>query len=290
MLKSILRVLYKNSYIIRNKRIRHKDLFKNYLIQTYGNPTELTIEHKDKIFTFMQSEIDEENYILYSTDEFECVVILINKSDKVAEIHGIDNYETCVSTTLSNISVGSILLLNTINMLIKYKNKLNINKIMLVDNSLTKCNKINIEFSTMMILLTGHTWYGKYGFRPIDSFSYELDTINNNKYNNNINIMNTITITQANLLYYIKLTNKESLINDVTNLLNSNPDYLLSSFVASFLNNFDETLSFLQKKIRLLWKTTFPNETCKYFNMFYKELFYSIGLTNFRGQSFGLEL
>lgn len=270
MLKSILRVLYKNSYIIRNKRIRHKDLFKNYLIQTYGNPTELTIEHKDKIFTFMQSEIDEDNYILYSTDEFECIVILINKSDKVAEIHGIDNYRTCVNITLSNQSVGSILLINTISMLIKYKNKLNIDKIMLVDNSLTKCNKYNIELSSMMILLTGHTWYGKYGFKPIDSATYELDTFNNIKYNNNIDIMKTITITQANLLHYIKLTNKESLINDVTNLLNSNPDYLLSSFIASFLNNFDKT--------------------CKYFNMFYKDLFYGIGLTNFRGQSFGLIL
>lgn len=42
-----------------------------------------------------------------------------------------------------------------------------------------KCNKYNIEFSTMMILLNGHTWYGSYGFRPIDSSTYELDKIKN---------------------------------------------------------------------------------------------------------------
>ena len=271
MLKSILQVLYKNSHIIRNNKISHKKLFINYINQKgSGNPKELQIEYKDNIIKFEKSEIDEDNYVLYSTDELDCVSILINKTDKIAEIHGIGNYETCVNTTLSNKSVGSILLKVTIKILKKYKNKFNINKIILVDNSMKKCNKYNIEFSTMMILLNGHTWYGSYGFRPIDSSTYELDKIKNDKYNKNINIISTITIEQANILKYISLTKKKLLINDVKELLSTNPNYLLSDYLKSLLHNYDNT--------------------CKYFNMFYKELFNDIGLTNFRGQPFGLEL
>ena len=272
MLKKILLLLYKNSHIIRNNKIGLKQLFRNYTEQQGGNdnPEKLEIEYKNNIFTFEKSVIDDDNYVLYSTDELNCVSIIINKLDKVAEIHGIGNYKTCVTASLSNKSIGSILLKVTIKMLKKYKSIFNIDKIILVDNSLKQCKRYNIEFSTMMILLDGNTWYGKYGFRPIDSVTYELDTIKNNKYNKNINIMSTITIKQANLLHYIKLTNKEELINYVIKLLEIKQDYLLSDYIKSFLNNYDLT--------------------CKYFYMFYKELFESIGLTNFRGQPFGLHL
>lgn len=275
MLKIILQLLYKNSHIIRNNNLGVKKIFNNYINQQGGNnnPEKLEIEHKNKIYIFEKSLIDDDNYILYSLDDLECVSILINKPNKVAEIHGIGNYKSCVSTTLTNTNIGSILLKITIKMLKKYKKIFNIKKIILTDNSLKKCNKYNIEFSSMMILLNGHTWLnksGKYGFRPIDSATYKFDKIKNNKYDNNIKIISTITIKQANLLQFIKLTNKEKLINNVKQLLEKKPDYLLSEYIKSLLANFDIT--------------------CKYFNMFYKELFDSIGLTNFRGQTFGLEI
>jgi hypothetical protein len=270
MIKNILKVLYKNSHIIRNKNIRHKDLFKNYLHQNGGNLENLTIEYKNNNYIFEKSQIDDENYILYSNDELECVSILINKLDKIAEIHGIGNYKTCVNTTLSNQSIGSLLLKITIKMLKKYKDTFDINKIVLVDNSVKRCNKINIEFSSMMILLSGNTWYGKYGFRPIDNLTYKLDKINNMKYNNNVSIMETITISQANILKYIELTNKKSIIDDIKRLIDKYPNYLLIDFIKTFLNDYDKT--------------------CKYFNLFYKELFNDIGLTNFKGNVFGLDI
>lgn len=273
MLKKILMVLYKNSYIIRNKRIRHKDLFINYLKQQGGsieNLSKLTIKYNDHKYIFEKSEIDNDNYILYAIDGLECVSVIINFSDKTAEIHGIGNYETCVNTTTSNQHVGSTLLKITIKMLKKYKDKLNINKIILVDNSMKKCNKVNIELSMMLTLLNGNTWYGKYGFRPFNGSTYELDRIKNSKYENNIKIMDSITISKANIIKYIKLTNKKSLINDVENLVKSNPNYLLTDFTKSFLTNYDST--------------------CKYFNLFYRELFDGIGLYDFHGQVFGLDI
>ena len=97
------------------------------------------------------------------------------------------------------------------------------------------------------------TWYGRYCFRPVDISTYELDKISNIKYNNNINIMKTITIYQANIIKYIKLTNKKSIISNVENLVKNNPDYLLTDFIKSFLLEYDLT--------------------CKYYNLFYRELF-----------------
>ena len=57
----------------------------------------------------------------------------------------------------------------------------------------------------MLILLSGDTWYGKYGFRPYKD-NYDI-----NRYEKNIEIMNNITISDANILKYIKLTKKEDI-------------------------------------------------------------------------------
>ena len=80
------------------------------------NLPKLIVKYNDHKYIFEKSEIDPDNYILYSLDGLECVSILINISDKTAEIHGIGNYETCVNTTLSNQHVGSTLLKITIKM------------------------------------------------------------------------------------------------------------------------------------------------------------------------------
>jgi len=291
MLKTVLKLLYKNSYIIRNKNIGMKNLFKNYLnqsdttlLQKGGSQNinlidKLKFIYNDIEYIFFKSDIDEDHYVLYSTDEYECVSILIDRKNKLAEIHGIGNYKTCVITTDSNTSVGTILLNITIKILKKYKDKLGINKIILTDNSIKNCtdtniknctNNINIELSTMLILIYGETWYGKYGFRPYDILLSKLDEINNNKYNKNIQIMKNITITDANILKYIKLTNKKSIIEDVEYLLKKYPNYLLSDFIKSFLKKYDKS--------------------CKYFNLFYKQLFDSIKLTSFYKGLFGLKI
>jgi len=68
----------------------------------------------------------------------------------------IGNYESCLVDT--NVNVGSTLLKITIKMLKKYKDRFNIDKIILTDNSIKKCGNKNIILSTMLILLTGNNW------------------------------------------------------------------------------------------------------------------------------------
>jgi hypothetical protein len=118
----------------------------------------------------------------------------------------------------------------------------------------------------MLTLLTGHTWYGKYGFRPFNNDNYNIVSLEN--YNKNIEIINSITIKEANILKYIELTKKNQIIEDVKKLLETNPDMLLKDFLNLFLKDYDKS--------------------CKYFSIFYEKLYIDIGLYSFHQNTFGL--
>ena len=266
MFKNILLSIYKNSNILHYpKRFTMKKITDIYnKNQSGGGDRELNITYKDHIYKFQESQIDDNHFILYTLDdtELECISILIDIESQQAELHGISNYESCLRFT--NTKVGSTLLKITLKMLKKYKNKLGIKFIILTDNSIKKCNNHDIKLSNMLILLSGHTWYGKYGFRP---YKYNYDI---NRYEKNIEIMNNITISDANILKYIKLTKNNDLIKSTKRLLKEQPEFLLKKYLSNLL--------------------FYYNETCNYFYLFYNELFNDIGLYNFHKYVFILEL
>ena len=167
-------------------------------------------------------------------------------------------------------------------MLKKYHKKLNIRHITLTDNSLKFCNSIkkSIKLSLMLTLLTGHTWYGKYGFRPFNTETYNYDKISLESYNENTEIINSITIEKANILKYIELTEKKQIIEDVKKLLETNPKMLLKDFLSFFLKEYQPHL----RRHGPLGR----DKTCKYFNDFYEILYKDIGLVNFYHYPFGL--
>ena len=67
---------------------------------------------------------------------------------------------------------------------------------------------------------------------------------------------------------YIEMTKKDRLIKDVKKLLLVEPNMLVTNFLYQFLKDYDKT--------------------CKYFSMFYEELFKDLGLTDFYRQSFAI--
>jgi hypothetical protein len=265
MFKNILLSIYKNSNILHYpKQFSIKKITDIYnKNQSGGGERVLNITYKDHIYKFQESQIDDNHFILYSLDDsdLECVSILIDTETQQAELHGISNYESCLRFT--NTNVGSLLLKITLKMLKKYKDRLGIKFITLTDNSIKKCNNFDIELSSMLILFNGHTWYSKYGFRPNNNFY-------NNKYEKNIDIINNITITDANIIKYIKLTKNNNLIKSTKRLLKEQPNFLLKTYLYNFLSKYDKT--------------------CEYFYLFYLDLFHNIGLYNFRGHQFILEL
>ena len=103
-------ILYRKSDIlsrhIKNKITRNKY---NLLFQQFGGTgKKLTVTYNDYKYTYEQV-MDDDYYILFSKDgKEECVMIVISKKEKTAEIHGIGNYRSCLMDT--NESVGSTLL------------------------------------------------------------------------------------------------------------------------------------------------------------------------------------
>ena len=146
MNNNIIRLIHNNSLMLFDDNIQHKYLYN----KLYGGCKRiLTIEYKEHKYEFIESKIDDNFFVLYSQDknEYDCVTVLISTKENSAEIIGISGLEKkCIKSVKNDVNekVGSTLLIITIKMLKKYKNKLNINKIILKDNSVKKCNKVNI--------------------------------------------------------------------------------------------------------------------------------------------------
>ena len=267
LLYNIKKKIYKNSQLIRDKQISIKKFLNKKKKMQFGGTEDLIIIYKKYEYKYIKA-LDDNYYILYSKDDIDCVTIIIFPEDENAEIHGIGNYKSCIED--SNKSVGSTLLKITIKMLKKYKDKFKINKIILTDNSLKKCGKVNIKLAHMLFLLNGNTWYGKYDFRPIDNATYEYNEILNEQYNNNQSIIENINIKEANIIKYIKLTKNKGLISATNQIIEKEPNMLLKIFLQNILKEFDKT--------------------CELFYLFYERLYVDIGLINFHRLLFGLTI
>ena len=263
----IKKVIYKNSQLLRDNRTSIKNFFNREKLYSLTGGSDLIITYKDLEYKYTQIN-DEDYYILYSKDDFDCASVIIDRENKVGEIHGIGNFKSCLSET--NTKVGSTLLKITIKMLKKYKDEFGINKIVLTDNSIKKCGRKDIILAHMLMLLNGNTWYGSYGFRPIYINNYDYNKILIKKYNDNQLIINKITIKEANILKYIKMTKNDEIMKAVEKIYEKNEDMLLKIFLQKFLKEFDST--------------------CYYFYKFYEQLYNDIGLENFYKLFFGLNI
>jgi hypothetical protein len=251
--------IWRNSFMIRE----NKTQLRCFITDQRGGGTSKTfkIKYHNKEYEFQQT-MDENYYILYSIDEFDCVSVVIDKERRLAEIHGIGNYKLCLQE--SNVNVGSTLLKITLKMLQKFKDKLNINKISLTDNSIKKCNNKDIILSTMLILLTGDTWYGKYGFRPVDTLSIKM-------YENNKKIMNTITLKDIDLIKYLKMTKlNKKVIEKFKIFIENHQSLLVKDYLTIFIKEYDKT--------------------CHYFYDFYVTLFNDLRLYKFYRETFSLSI
>jgi hypothetical protein len=122
----IKKVIYKNSQLLRDNRTSIKNFFNREKLYKHSNLYSLT-GGSDLIITYKYTQInDEDYYILYSKDDFDCASVIIDRENKVGEIHGIGNFKSCLSETYTK--VGSILLNITIKMLKNIKTNLELIK------------------------------------------------------------------------------------------------------------------------------------------------------------------
>ncbi len=281
--KNLATVLFKNSDLLKAHRVK----FNNFALGLYeqsgasfalqkpqggitGGSKNLTVEFNGSQYKFKENSIDPDHWFLTSNEGDDCVFVIIDKTSGVAEIHGIGNYKSCIIDT--NQSVGSTLLKITLKMLRKYKEKLGIKLIILTDNSVKRCHNVNIKLPNMMTLLTGDTWYGRYGFRPItrSADSYTIDKTALSYYEKNKQIMSQVKITDIDLIKYISLTKNDKLIKAVGQLVKLDPNMLIKDFLTNFIRDYDST--------------------CEMFYEFYEKLYGKLGLFGFYRYLFGLYL
>lgn len=174
---------------------------------------------------YMSNEVNEKKF----SNENSCVVISIDKNTAYIENLSSDLVK-CIELEDFNIkNVGSFYLKMTIKMLKKYRNKLNINSIVLKDNSKIYCLDKRYSLSKYMMLTRGYSFYGKVGFKPIDSNVKELERYNKKIIKKlNINDLNWKEIIEKlkkhNNKYYRK--NKELIKMFLKTILNSKENYI----------------------------------------------------------------
>lgn len=169
-------------FIFRSYLLRANPIIKNIILKKFKSPLEfylsqsggainsLSIVYQGETFVF--HEYIQGYWTLSDEDNRDCVAIGINPKWNEAYINNI-NADTVRSGNTIMTQQGSHLFKITLAFLKEYKDRLNINKITLTDNSQKYCPNSTkmIRLPEFLTLLTGHTWYGKHGFRPLDSES-----------------------------------------------------------------------------------------------------------------------
>jgi hypothetical protein len=230
----LINIIHQNSDLLRAKEFKYRDIDKK--IDSYEK---YILSYNNIDYIFNKVIINKDFYLLYALDGNTYINILIFKKRKLAEIHTVNKIFNYFNHT--NQYINSKLLLITFKFLKKYKKMLNIKYIILIDKSrfhLTD-NKELIA-SKAHALLTGDTWFGKYGFLEYDYSNYKISNLDNGRYNANKNKFLNLTITDVNLLKYINKTNNDVLIDVAKKTLIENPKMLLKDFLKYLLINYDE--------------------------------------------------
>ena len=235
------------------------------------NSKNIKIKYKEDNYIFEQVYDTENMGILYSYDDVygECIILTIDKKDKSVIITSFGSLDKGYN---EEIEIVSNLLKMTLKMIRKYKDKLGVNKILLNDNTIYRCSNIKLDLQIMMTLFEGHTWYGKYGFRPYnkEGNTYILDNYYNKIYETNLEIMNSTKIKDINFNKYLLLINEEY-SNQINLFLENNNDLLVKDF------------------LKIINKKDIFNKTCKYFNVYYKILFDDLQLKKINSY-YGLDI
>jgi hypothetical protein len=104
--------------------------------------------------------------------ETDCGIIYIDRTINIALIHSISYHKSCAKEGLMKPGGGGILLKFMINFIIWHKQKYDVKRIALRDNSYLACENSSdtVKLARLKMLTSGKTWYMKYGFKPYDSY------------------------------------------------------------------------------------------------------------------------
>jgi hypothetical protein len=257
------------------KNVLHED--KNNILQIGGKNVKFVYNNIEFNFDEMTDKYGTFIRLHNKSNTQECILIIIDKKTKLTHIQTLSYFPDCITDNITQGGLGTLLLKTTLSFLKTNKNKYNIKRVTLKDNSYKMCySGNNISLSKMYVMMNGDTWYGKYGFRPYDSINNKPDELKTTFYLKNKQIMQNIKIKDVSNLYdiikksYNKELHKGINLNVIKKTIKENPNEKLTKFIKSFL--------------------TFYDKTCSLFEKFYNEIYIQIKLYDFHGSSFYVDL
>lgn len=221
---------------------------------------------------------------IYPNDNIEsaitCLNILFDKEQKLAYIQNITYKSNCANIGLEYPGGGSILLKMAIKFLRENKQRFKIDIIQIKDNSYLSCANISktIDLSSLYMLTSGDTWYGKYGFVPFDYIKGIDDTEKHIDYKVNKKLVNLIKLKCTNIANILLKGLNE---NNLETYINSDK---FMKFCKKYEN--EAVMTFFKE----FMKHKQFESTCPLFFYTYKNIFNDLGLVNLHGVSYYMKI
>jgi hypothetical protein len=245
---------YKNiNYILMNTC---KSICLSIPDQHGGSKQKLMYNEKEFRFRFDKSNL---SIAIYTKNKEEtCILIFIDIKHRYAYIHDLSYYPGCSKPKTES---GKEILMVSLKFLKKNKDKYEIDRVVLTDNSVKyiKGCKDPIKLALNYFLLTGNTWYGSVGFRPYDLIRNKPENYMIKRYEE---VQEKLKHVKAN--NYNKFLDKFSFIK-------LNRDVLISEYLRQTMKSYgDKYICEINKMI--------------------EKLYYKMDLTSFHQTIFHLDL
>jgi hypothetical protein len=297
IMKKLLSQIFYNNDFIKNYYKKQFGSFYRQINNLKGGG--FNVEYKNNIIKF-DKIIDEDRITLYLSTidkKDNCIIIIIDKDTNTAYIEGITNnkYNNCFDTPVLN--NGKVIMEITIKMLKKYQDKLKIKSINLKDNSyeevypnlfikligrnekindfslhrinsFIQCSdKVKIWLANLSFLQYNDTFYGRFGFIPIEEDIYikflENKEILKSKFVKSIDFKNIIEQNKNNIDDRLKA----KMIHNYERHKNDN--------IVEWFNNFSKK---------------YMKADCVFFNYLIEYIYKELKLNIMKGESFVIRL
>ena len=245
----IIEYLVHNDEIYYSKKFNRKPLLKYQKDILTGGSNIYIYNYKNEDFTFVYT--DDDLFILGNENNDECITLAIDKEKTVININNItaDQNIKCFFKQVTE-KKGTFLLELAIKFAISLSKKIpSLKKISLTDNSMLYCDDIikSVPFSDIRQIISGDTFYGKFGFIPINK--QDIDSYNKNK-----KVLTKLIIGDINFNKYLSKFNKKD--DNILNFINENKTMKINELfnILSNKNNFQENCELIDYLIKKIYK------------------------------------
>ena len=241
--RQLLNLIYNYDDFFKENNIKFDDLknFKN-----------LNVKYKDQTYKIIYNN---HLYFMKSKDEADdCITIGVDKKNKTVSINNISSDGSFICFKNINEKIGTHLLLLAIKIAKKLKDRIpEINRIILTDNSKLHCPEQKIRrvfFSDLRQIISGDTFYGKHGFKPI----HEEDVKN---YNKNKKVLSKLLVDDINFEKYFNSfikENKDTNLDKLIIFVKKNKEMKVGKFIEILSDSFKENCNLIDYLLKKIYK------------------------------------